>query len=187
VSADLEQQEDLYSFIRGSFEKHAGALMNKQPHDRDLYRVAYLVELVRNIPVELIYGEDRKQFKDAVRTLLTILPRMIDDAKIEDIAARKRAHRTEFEYFVSRAKPLLEAAEPFRSMAKKTVNKNGSWHFYAQKIAEEVRTILEHGGMKKVSFTNGTSPGVLIVAELTGKTVSNVIEHFKDHRKQQGK
>jgi hypothetical protein len=167
-------QEDPLASIRATFKKHAGSLI-RQPSDRDLYNIAIIVERSRNAPIQLTHGKQHRQLAKAVNIILKTVPGLLDEAEDEVVAANKNGHSTDFDHFISRAKVLLEAAEPFRGItARRDIR--GAWHGWARIMQQQIRSVLGNCGKPNVSFSAEEAVGTRIIAELLGKSQSQVVE-----------
>jgi hypothetical protein len=172
VSAAPETQADPLAPIREIFVRHGGKLP-RQPHERELADVAYLITLVRSAPVEITHGESHKALRRAIRTILAEAPGMIAAAQDEAAAAHREGRTTDMDHFAHRCGALLAAAEPFRAVSVMSVgaaakrDRRGAWHGWGRLMAQEVRYIFHRCGARDVVlFSHKKAPGVLIMIDL---------------------
>ena len=139
--------------------------------DRDTSTVRnldYLLRLVRSAPHELTHGKEHKKLREAVRTLLEVLPTMITAAEKAAAEAAADGRTSEMTHFAWRCQALLDAAQPFATVAGGRRNHLGWWHGWARVIAGEVRRVLhKHGGLS-LGIRKPNSPVVVITHRLLG-------------------
>ncbi len=113
-------EDDSLARARKAFTIHAPNLP-RQPSDRELYDVAYAVDLASNAPPrEVTHGGNRLKLAETVRVQLEILPEMIALAEGHTAAAKASGRRADMERFAAQARTLLEAAEAIRPILHKT-------------------------------------------------------------------
>jgi hypothetical protein len=137
--------------------------------------------------VGLTHGKAHHALAAAVRTILNVLPELIEQAKREAILAHQEGRATDLGQrtrdadggecvggFVWHAMKLLAAAEPFRPLtARRDIR--GAWHGAAILMAFEVEAILRRAGKDPGSFEYKEAPIVRILMKLLSKTHDQVI------------
>jgi hypothetical protein len=175
--------------IRGCFAGLKGGAI--VPEEREVETLAYLLRLVRNAPREITHGEEHKKVRDAVRTLLTVLPGMIESAEVEAADAKQDGRTTDLAHFAWRAQELLDAAQPFASVSASKRDVRGWWHGWARLIAQEVQAVLRQHG-RAIGLTGKESPAIVVTLNLLalcrveGMTASGLIEALKDRDRKVG-
>lgn len=137
----MSAQNDRFERARKALVQHAGI----SPPDEQLWRLEYLAELARKAPAGLTHGKAHQALGRAVRTILDVLPEMIEQAEHEAIVARQEGRATDMDHFVWRAGDLLAAAEPFRPITARPDARRW-WHGFALLMSYEVGAILRKPG-----------------------------------------
>jgi hypothetical protein len=196
-------QHDPLAPIRLSFEEYGG--LPRQPFDRELANIAYMVKVHRSAPVSITHGKAHQDLREAVRTLLNTLPGLIEAAGDEAKAAHAEVRATDMGRFAARASALLSAAESFRSVvfeppeptpptepgkpAPKPApprvqrrDRRSHWHGMARLMAKEIRRIFRACGVPECSFGYAGAPAVRVLTDLIGKpaTAGQVVEALRD-------
>ena len=163
--------DDSLARARNAFQR---ARLPRQPSDRELYHVAYAVDLAWNAPSrELMYGYKRLRLADTIRTQLEILPEMIASAEAHTVAARATGRRADVELLVAQLRNLLSAAEALTDVTAKT-DVRQYFHDGAKLLATALYYVFHECGAK-VSFTHEGSDGVKIIAELLHQPASQIV------------
>jgi hypothetical protein len=195
------KRHELHAQVRKSFVEHGK--LPRQPHDCELANLVHLVERHRSAPVQITHGVAHKALRGAVRTLLA-LPGLIAAAEGEAKAARAEGRATDIDRFARLSWALLSAAEPFREIscqpdgptspprapehtaahaggpAARRRDSRSHWYGWARLMAQEIRHISYACGKQKCSFGHATAPGALVLTDLIGKPVEQVIEALRE-------
>jgi hypothetical protein len=174
-------QPALLSQVRESFREHASSLP-RQPNDRDLTDLVYLTELARSAPVGITHGRSHRDLAAAIRTILRVLPNLIDAAEDAAAAAKVAGRATDMGHFAWRGGALLAAARPFTPITSRR-DARGAWHGWAAQMEFEVRFIMKKCGKTRVSVSHETSPALRIIAQLLGKSESQVVNALREWKK----
>jgi hypothetical protein len=169
---------DPFAPIRESFAQYGK--LPRQPLDRELANIAYLVTLHKSAPVKITHGDAHKALRGAVRTLLATLPGLITAAEDEARVAHAEGRTTDMDRFAELATVLLSAAEPFRAVSTPTKRRDrrSHWHGWARLMEQEIRRLFYACGAE-AAFSHETSPGALVLADLIGKPVNQVVEALR--------
>ena len=181
VKTPTRTQPDPLSLARESFREHASYLP-RQPNDRDLTDLAYLTELARSAPVGITHGRSHRDLAAAIRTILKVLPGLIEAAEETAAGAKVAGRATDMDHFALRGRALLDAARPFAPITSRR-DVRGAWHGWAAQMEFEVRFIMVKCGRAKVSFSHETSPGLRIIAQLLRKSESEVMSALREWKK----
>lgn len=162
--------------IRDSFANYGK--LPRQPTDRELANIAYLLTLYRSAPIHITHGDAHKALRSAVRVLLAVLPGLITAAEDEARDARAEGRTTDMGRFAEHATALLSAAEPFRKISVEPRDCRSHWHGWARLGAQEIRRIFDSCGAK-AAFSHETSPAALVLADLLDRPVGQIVEALR--------
>lgn len=150
------------------FQTHAGI----DAPLRDIATLPYQLSLIRAHPRELMDSPQMAEAVKAMRTLARVMPGLVDRA--EAIANReRRAGRASWtDRYAMHGRALLAAIDPFTLDRR---DARGWWHGWARSIAVDIRLILRRSG-SRASFSNPSSPAVLILRDLMASAGHSVTE-----------
>lgn len=159
------------------------------PDVRSVSRLTYLAGLLQSAPKGITHGPQHAALRDAVRSLLVVLPGMIAGAEAEAAAAAREGRTTEMEHFASRARALLDAAQPFAAVAARRRDQRGWWHGWARLIAAQVQNVLRQhdrpAGIKATSRTVEITCKILAKAGHAADPEA-VVEALRDRDRKDG-
>ena len=137
----------------------------RAPTDRELANLEYLVELTSTASVEITHGKDFHALADAVRTILSIVPRTVEAAEKAAAAAKATGLATGMDRYADGLRALLGAAIALEQLTQRR-DIRGAWHGWAALIAIDTRALLTECGMPQVSLSDPTAPAVKIVVDI---------------------